>query len=405
MIWTLLTCFLLFVFAVEYYGKKSPASVNEMTFILVIVLSLLSGLRGEMGVDLAGYRTYFHAIPSLAAYLSGEGSFMQMARLEPLYQFLISVFKVFSKNHQFFLFTQSLVLFLIVVHSLRTLDAPVNIGIICYFFISYLDHFGQQRMAIVYVLCLYATTHIVRYNPVKFIATVIAATLIHYSAIFFLPAYWIRYLLLEKGDKLSYRNYINNYQPRLQKLKDFVSKHITFKNHYRNKVKLNTIIILFLSVLVVSVQFNIAQILYENIDLFTFGNPAGNIYASKFLTYYQRVTEQKSILGAWVGILGQFAIVLFVYLYRDRWLDIKTAPIFINFVGGLFFMILAFKIPHLGGRVSSMYNISLYVFIFSIMASQKKRSLNILPFIFFFLLYEFITHINSETGPYIFMNF
>ena len=153
-VWYLLLALMLFLLFIDYVDNKRKERINITTIFIVLVLTLLSGVRGSNYPDLASYKNYFDQIPSLIEYMFSQAEFI---RLEPLYQLLISFFKIFSSNHSFFSFFQTLLLLMIVVCSLKLIKAPINIGLILYFFLLYLSQFGQQRMSIVYVLCLFAT--------------------------------------------------------------------------------------------------------------------------------------------------------------------------------------------------------------------------------------------------------
>ncbi|MFW6243493.1 MAG: EpsG family protein [bacterium] len=388
----------------EYLGRENKVAVNGTTIFIILLLSILSGLRGEMGVDYHAYKNAFESIPSIYSYLfKGEGELFRLINyFEPLYIIIISIFKMFLSNYNIFLFVQSLILLLIVVRSVKMLDVPVNIGLIFYFFISYLDQFGQQRMAIIYVLCLFATTFIVQRKFLKFLFTIIIASFIQKIAIFYLPAYFLYIFLNKKTNSKSIITSTKN-----------LFKRPILKKHYKGNIYepeiiqlrvLTGIILLILSIFI-NIKYNIANLLLENIESFAMGNPIVNVYASNFISYYSKMEVERNIFGALGGISIYLLIISFLYIYRKRWFNINTVPIFLNFVFGVILFILLYDFPKLSGRIIDLYSYPAYVFIFGIIASQKEKPINTLPVIFLFIMYFFIRTIITETGPYVFLSF
>lgn len=387
---------MLFLFVIDYFENKHKTRVNITTIYILVLLSLLSGLRGDMGLDLSGYSDYFDKIPALSKVLF-YGEHFDLMSLEPLYVLFVSTFKVFSTSFNYFLFFQSLVLLIIVVVSLKRFNAPVNICLILYFFLFYLDVYGQQRMTIVYVLCLFATTYLARNDLKKFVAVVLTATLFQYTAIFFLPAYWIRYILLKRVNVSQHICRIENLGTGSTAVIDGRFKDTKKLFLILNRFTLIKVAFLLCVALFVTLQVNIFDTLYES--LWPLTSTDSNVYSYKFLSYYERIDTEQNIANAWVGLTAYVVILAFLYLFRKRWIDPQTTPMFVNFAVGLSIFILVYKFPWLGDRVFQMYSIAATVVILGTIASQRKDSKITLPVIFAVCVYRYL-HFIDAIGPY-----
>ena len=138
MFWYILLFLFLILFVIEHFGSVNKYSINILTVFIILLLSVVSGLRGDFGADTVGYIDYFEHIPPLSEYFSildDGGRVNPTNHLEPLYVFIVSSFKLFSNNYNLFQFVQSFSLLALVTLSLKRLNAPVNIGLIIYFFL------------------------------------------------------------------------------------------------------------------------------------------------------------------------------------------------------------------------------------------------------------------------------
>ena len=388
---------MIIIFIVEYFSKRNKYSINGATIFIILLLSGVSGLRGEMGVDYLAYKHAFeNQLPFSDFLLHGKNIFFY-GTFEPLYSFILSSFKSFSNNYNLFLFCQSFFLLIIVMKALRNIYAPINIGLILYFFFGYMDHFGQQRMAFIVALCILATTYIAKRNFIKFLFIIIIASFIQKIAIFYLPAYFIQYVNLKYFKstnlihKISKKLYLFDINQNLQSRK----KIYNLRNHL-----LSSTVFLIISAYV-SYNYNIAKLIYKNISFFAFDNPIIEVYINNFISYYQKEVINTNIFNAIGGITIYFLIIVFLYLYRNRWMSIYTVSIFKNYCIALVLFVLLYSIPNLSGRLMQLFYIPTFVFLFSIMSSRSKKPINVLPFIFTICLWKFVRGV-TEIGPYVF---
>jgi hypothetical protein len=170
-------------------------------------------------------------------------------------------------------------------------------------------------------------------------------------------------------------------------------------------IKLFQIIFLLLIAFIIGFKYNIANLILDNIEYFSLGNPIINVYAYNFVSYYSNMETERNVLDALGGISIYTLIIIFLYIYRNRWFNVMTEPILINYIAGLILFLILYSIPHLSGRIFQLFYIPTFIFLFGIIAAQKKKPLNTLPFILLIGLWKFIGTLISETGPYVFGEF
>jgi hypothetical protein len=51
-VWVILVALMLLLYGIDYLTNSQKIKINGTTIFIVLLLSLLSGLRGKMGVDL-----------------------------------------------------------------------------------------------------------------------------------------------------------------------------------------------------------------------------------------------------------------------------------------------------------------------------------------------------------------
>lgn len=407
MTWYLLIALMLFLFIFDYFENKNKSQINLMTIFLILLLSLINGLRGDMGADTGPYMVFFNTIPSLSEVVYYNKSIITTdLNLEPLYQICISVFKLFSHDYNLYLFTQALVLLTLVTIALRRFDVPINIGLIFYFFLLYLQHFGQQRMAIVFVICLFATSYLAKNSLWKFITTVFVASGFHYIAITFLPTVFIHRLFLSKRTAFAIEKNKRGLPTHVE-ISDCNHDHSQFvykvKKLYADTIKQSAILklaVVGIGVLIVTVSMNVFTFLFDWL-MNSSAIVKTSVYGYKFTYYYQNMDKEPDITEGWFGLLSLLMIGLFLYFFRKHWLKEKMAMLFLNFCAGLILVVLVYKMPILTDRLFRMYGFTALVVLFAKMAEkQKKNSIITLPFILLVCVYLFLAKIASETGPY-----
>lgn len=408
--WYALVALMLVMFTVDYLENRRKTRVNMMTVFIVVLLSILSGIRGENYPDFKAYRLYFELIPPLTAILLENESLLGGLhyRLEPLYQLVISIFKVFSSSFNLYLFFQCLFLLLVVVAALKRFKAPVNIGLIVYFFLLYLQQFGQQRMSIIFVLCLFASSFLVTNDLKKFVLTVLVATGFHYTALFYLPAYGFSWLLLSKLPKRSLSSPPDSAAPEETGGGSGPGARRGFRKHAFRSITLSTVVKIAALVAVafaVTIKFNVFERL--NDMLFASSDLLGeNVYSLKFTKNYKLITDTPNIMDAWFGLSSLIVIGIFLYVFRKHWMADHTAPLFVNYWMGIIILVLVYKFPVLTDRLFRMYGYTALIVLFAFMSRERrKNSVVTLPFILVVCLYLFLHKIDTETRGYHTMEF
>jgi hypothetical protein len=382
--WYLLYFSLLTLTMLEIFCFKKFENVNSLSVLIVFVLTLVSALRGDFGVDTKGYIEYFEKIPSLYDYFFYGHAFI---KLEPLYQLTISLFKVFFNNYNLFQGAQTFFLLLIVIFALRKLHAPVNLGLFIYFSLFYYGHFEQQRMAIVYVLIFLASTYIVQNNFKKFFVTVVLASGFHYMAVLYLPAFFLKKIFISKK--------VN------QSLKSISTLFLKIKANFLS-CKFLMFFLVFFGISVISVLYFdffglVYNFLVESLPQF-----ADNIYYHKFVRYYERIDPNINIANALFGLSMYFFVIFFMFSIRKIWLNNITLNAFVLFVSGYILIIYLYPFPWLSYRTGRMFMISGLILIFSFMIASKKKFYLTLPFFVVFTFYQYYKYVNN-IGGYIFL--
>jgi hypothetical protein len=375
---------------VEYFRENRKYNINVGTVFIVVLLCAFSGMRSnQMGVDTDNYIYFFEITPSILDVLSDDVSYI---RLEPIYLFIISLFKVFSLNYNLFQLVQTFVLLMILVVSLVRLKAHVNIGLIIYYLVYYYGHFEQQRMAYVYVICLFSCQYIIKRNIKKFFISIIIANGIQYTAIFFLPAYYIYYFFINE----ERRSYLSINKDDLATI--IITRLQRIKFGYHAFIKIGLLLAIAISV---TLKYNIFEVLYQ----FFIGlgiTSQENIYALKFISYFENIDEERSLLNAMLGISANFLIISMMFYFRQRWMDVTTIPLFLLYCFGFALMLSTYSFPWLGDRLFKMYAIAAILIVFNRLIITKKDKIVILP-ILIFLLRRFIMNINA-IGSYEFIS-
>jgi len=162
--------------------------------ISFFVIALLLGLRHpSMGVDLGyqsdiGYIASYKVIAGMSwrtvleinSFLNYEKGFVVFCKL----------ISCISDDAQFFIFVCSVCSFFSIFHIIKKYSPSPVFSILIYMGLPvFLAHFSAMRQVLALSICIYSITFIENKRIVKFIVTVLIASMFHFSAIFFLIAY------------------------------------------------------------------------------------------------------------------------------------------------------------------------------------------------------------------------
>lgn len=152
---------------------------------LFTVLFLLSAFRDGVGTDYLHYQYLFNS------YLTGTDGEWQS--VEPGFQLIFKVTSIFSNDSRlFFVLTSFLILccfFIAFLKYSRSVLLSVFLFITLYYYFNSLNGV-RQFLAMALVLC-FSTRSLAERNFLKYLISIIFASLFHMSALFMLPAYFL----------------------------------------------------------------------------------------------------------------------------------------------------------------------------------------------------------------------
>lgn len=195
-----------FLYAKDFDKKKAVRIISAVSFVLLTAMFALR--HPSMGVDLGygGDYGYLWSFSDIAGFSWKEAFVLQVQNYERGYILFNKLISVFSDNQQVFLgvvaFAGLLPIFYTIQKKMTHPDLAIYIfmGLPCF-----LMFFSGVRQAIAIGICFYAIQYIMDRKLIKFLITVLIATLFHTSAWVFLLAYPIYYIPMTKARRmLSY---------------------------------------------------------------------------------------------------------------------------------------------------------------------------------------------------------
>lgn len=177
------------IFSSYKLNKDCSSKYKPLYFILIIFsLSILPGLRGSMvGIDTENYlNMIWYMINENNVWLSNEPGLFVVAKLSSL----------ISMNLNFVLFVCSLFINGFLYVGLWKLREKISVTFSLYMYIIffYLETFNIMRQWMSVSLVIFSISFLISNQMVKYLVTIIAATLFHNTAIIsilFVPIYYI----------------------------------------------------------------------------------------------------------------------------------------------------------------------------------------------------------------------
>lgn len=156
----------------------------QLGLLITILLILISGIRWETGNDWDLYYQFFINNSNIDDYMNDPEN------LESVYCLWNYIVKLISDKYTVFLFFTATIVILLKFRWIYKYTSFPLIAIMINFSIYFGDvFFVRQTLAL--VITLYAFDFIVQRNLSKFILCMLIATMVHTSAVIFIPAYWI----------------------------------------------------------------------------------------------------------------------------------------------------------------------------------------------------------------------
>lgn len=180
--------FCVLIFGCFFYGKNIYSAI--FLLVVLIVLSLFAGLRGDIDNDYNSYLTIFELIKMPSDYFT---EYIAFSYLEPFYYLIPSIYKLLPFNSYVLLFV--FFAFLGVgfkLLSIWKLSDNIGLSVITYFsFFFILHEMTQIRIGIASGIMLISITIIKEKNIFLFLMTILLASCFHYTSLLFLPVYFL----------------------------------------------------------------------------------------------------------------------------------------------------------------------------------------------------------------------
>lgn len=185
----------------ELFGTNKKKVFKVFALSMILVLLVLTTIRGGTRGDYKTYKEVYTYMTDTSS-LFKEGNFFY----EPLYSLLQWVSKKIIDNFQFFLFVIGLIVVYLEhkyaknfkISNQEDKERIVNVKKGKYYFTIffilwglYLANIFVIRSTISLIICFYSVYYIRNRNMRKFLFCVMLATGFHYSALVFLPAYFV----------------------------------------------------------------------------------------------------------------------------------------------------------------------------------------------------------------------
>ena len=379
----------------DYMNNRGRSRINSVSIFMIAVMAILVGMRGEMGLDTASYIRNFNQITPFLSFsqLYKDSSAF---RWEPLYVFSISIFRHGIDSYNSFIFVQAVIVLIVVSKSLKRIGLPINAGLYYFFLTFYLHLFEQQRMAVVYAILLLASTYIATGDLKKFLLSVLVAAMYQYTALLFLPAYWIT--------KAPLFRTLNSKTLRTMRTSPSV---ITLRDGYNPVVKQSDVQTLF------TVSFLIAAAVAVLVSGFQFSGVLGVIAERvgpslpplRTLTYYiDRVSTARNnraeTLSMARGIIGHSFVLIVLFVQRKYWCDSKTINWFFLYLVGLVVALVTRDFVWISHRFFSMYRIGLVLLFSTLIKNEPVRFPYTAATLWCIGIYEFLMMITRTIGPF-----
>jgi len=179
-----LVAFVMLLFS--FYTQTSEDRRHEkiLLYLGAALFILVGAFRNEVGADWDSYENLFENTSSLTDLIE--------AREEKLFMVLLYALKLLQPNYHVFVALVFALSFLIKFHTFTKLSPDVFLSLLIYSFTLFLIYdLNGLRQGIAMSVLLFSLNSILERKLIHFLLLITAATLLHTSAIVFLPFYWL----------------------------------------------------------------------------------------------------------------------------------------------------------------------------------------------------------------------
>lgn len=193
---------------VELFTRMTARTKRILQLIVIGILLTLTSIRAGYTGDYIQYKNSFDRVDVSVFYSKINFNY------EPLYCLIRFLTKIIFNNYQAFIFIIGLITVILECNYAKQLESsiiekdPGSNGKRYFFTIMfillalYMGNIYVIRQTIAMLVCMNGVIHIERRNLLKFVGVVAIAACFHYSAIIFLPAYFIYHVHAKLRDKI-----------------------------------------------------------------------------------------------------------------------------------------------------------------------------------------------------------
>lgn len=182
MIWYLFLIFLIFIFKKSLDSKKMTLA----DYIVYIYMVSICGLRYMVGSD------YLY-------YIKMYGDIDRYVRVEFFERIIIKLFNHLNFSVYFFIFFMAAITFWILFKAIKKNSKKPAVTLFMFVTFGYFAMaFNGVRQALAIVIGLYSIKYIFENHMLKYIISILFATLCHKTALVMLPLYFLKYIKLDK---------------------------------------------------------------------------------------------------------------------------------------------------------------------------------------------------------------
>lgn len=169
---------------------KNNLSLSRVIFLIALILPVfISGLRYGIGTDYFNYEAIYYELTNSGSVVD---NFLN-TRYEPGWILLNHIVKFIFNDVKYVFILSSILIWVFnfkAIYDNRN-KISISIAVLILLCTSYNQSFNMVRQALAAAILMLSIKPIVNKKPLKFIITVLISTMFHYTAIIFLPIYWI----------------------------------------------------------------------------------------------------------------------------------------------------------------------------------------------------------------------
>ena len=185
-----LNFFIIFLGLIHSGGvsKNKKASKLVLIYTSILILAVISGLRGDFATDYKNYKELFNSYNQYSYIDLWDLNLPQ----EIGYVYFGKIIGHFTDNFIYVAIISSLIIITLTIKCLERESKHIWLGILIFINIGYYYvSFNLIRQIIAASILFYSSIYIEERKPIKFFLACLAATLLHKTSIFIFPFYYL----------------------------------------------------------------------------------------------------------------------------------------------------------------------------------------------------------------------